>query len=89
MLAVAPSGMQTDDARQLRLRKAQEEYQLEDEHRGGHLANSLLQIQKDDKASKRLSSADPSKKAPRPDSHDVAVMQNTEAEVGVSMSSLL
>lgn len=84
MLAVAPSGMQTDDARQLRLRKAQEDYQLEDEHRGGHLANSLLEIQKEDKASKRLGSADPSKKAPKPDSNAVTVMQNAEAEVGIS-----
>ena len=73
--------MQTDEARQLRLRKAQEDYQLEDEHRGGHLANSLLEIQKEDKASKRLGSTDPSKKAAKPDSHDVTVGQNADAEV--------
>ena len=78
-------GVQTDEARQLRLRKAQEDYQLEDEHRGGHLANSLLEIQKEDKASKRLGSADPSKKAAKPDSHDVSLAPVAEAEVwGVS-----
>ena len=73
--------MQTDEARQLRLRKAQEDYQMEDEHRGGHLANSLLEIQKEDKANKRLGSADPSKKAVKPDSHDVTAGQNADAEV--------
>ncbi|CAL5228863.1 g12074 [Coccomyxa viridis] len=74
---------ETDEARQLRLRKAQEDYQLEDEHRGGHLANSLLAIEKEDRATKRLGSADPSKKAAKPDSHDVSLVPVAEeAEEG-------
>lgn len=73
--------MQTDEARQARFRKAQEEFQTEDEHRGGHLANSLLAIQKEDRTTRRLGSADPSKKAAKPDSNAISVVQSGEAEV--------
>jgi hypothetical protein len=38
--------MQDDAARAVRLRKAQEEFQLEDEHAGGQQANSLLELQR-------------------------------------------
>ena len=89
MLAEAYQGLrtsfsaQTDDARQLRLRKAKEDYQLEDEHRGGHLANTLLELQREDKNTKRIGSADPSKKAAKPDSHDVTVVPSGDAEVSI------
>ena len=74
--------MQTDEDRQVRLRKAQEDYQLEDEHRGGHL-NTLLEMQKDDKAAKqRVGSADPSsKRAVNADSQEVTVDPSAAAEV--------
>lgn len=74
--------MQTDEDRQVRLRKAQEDYQLVDEHRGGHL-NTLLEMQKDDKAAKqRVGSADQSSKRPvNADSQEVTVDPAAAAEV--------
>ena len=66
----------------MRLRKAQEDYQLVDEHRGGHL-NTLLEMQKDDKAAKqRVGSADQSSKRPvNADSQEVTVDPAAAAEV--------
>lgn len=66
----------------MRLRKAQEDYQLEDEHRGGHL-NTLLEMQKEDKTAKqRVGSADPSlKRAVNADSQEVTVDPAAAAEV--------
>ena len=74
--------LQTDEDRQVRLRKAQEDYQLEDEHRGGHL-NTLLEMQKDNKAAKqRVGSADPlSKRAVNADSQEVTVDPAAAGEV--------
>ena len=74
----------------MRLRKAQEDYQLEDEHRGGHL-NTLLEMQKDDKAAKqRVGSADPSsKRAANADSQEVTVDPAAAAEVLPIPSAIL
>ncbi len=41
--------MQDDAARAVRLRKAQEDFQAEDEHTGGQQANTLLLMQKEGK----------------------------------------
>ena len=74
----------------MRLRKAQEDYQLEDEHRGGHL-NTLLEMQKDDKAAKqRAGSAEPaSKRAVNADSQEVTVDPAAAAEVLPIPSAIL
>ena len=70
--------------------KAQEDYQLEDEHRGGHL-NNLLELQKEDKAAKlRVGSADPSsKKAVNADSQEVTVDPAAAPEVHPMQSATL
>ena len=84
------AALQSDEDRQVRLMKAQEDYQLEDEHRGGHL-NNLLELQKEDKAAKlRVGSADPSsKKAVNADSQEVTVDPAAAPEVHPMQSATL
>ncbi len=45
--------LQADATRLARLRRAQEEFQLTDEHAGGQQANSLLALQRDERLSSR------------------------------------
>ena len=45
--------LQTDAAREARLKKAEEEFQVEDEHTGGQV-NSTLQLQREKKEQERL-----------------------------------
>lgn len=56
--------MQDDAARAARLRKAQEDFQAEDEHTGGQQANTLLLLQKEGKlkAKQALTSTEPTVK---------------------------
>jgi hypothetical protein len=73
--------LQTDEGRQERLKKAQEDYQLEDEHRGGHLANTLLELQKEDKTARHIGSADTSKKPAKAETQDATVAMPDATEV--------
>ena len=57
---------------------------MKDEHRGGHLANTLLELQREDKNTKRVGNADPSKKAAKPDSHEITVVPSGDAEVSIT-----
>lgn len=59
---------QDDAARAARLRKAQEDFQMEDEHTDGQQANSLLLLQKEGKlkAKQVLSGSDPTVKKDMP-----------------------
>lgn len=45
------------------------------------MMNTLLELEKDGKSAKRIGSADPSKKAAKSDSQDVAVIPSADAEV--------
>ena len=80
MLTRSP-GLQADEGRQERLKKAQEDYQLEDEHRGGHLANTLLELQKEDKTARCTGSADTSKKPAKAETQDTTLATPDAAEV--------